>query len=62
MSSDMIFSIPELVAYLSRIVTLLPGDLIFTGTPPRSRNGSHPPRVLQEGDRLHSWIEGIGEL
>jgi 2-keto-4-pentenoate hydratase/2-oxohepta-3-ene-1,7-dioic acid hydratase in catechol pathway len=61
-SSDMIFSIPELVAYLSRIVTLLPGDLIFTGTPPGVGMGRTPTRFLQEGDRLHSWIEGIGEL
>jgi 2-keto-4-pentenoate hydratase/2-oxohepta-3-ene-1,7-dioic acid hydratase in catechol pathway len=61
-SSDMIFPIPELIAYLSRIVTLLPGDLIFTGTPPGVGMGRTPPRFLQEGDRLHSWIEGIGEL
>ena len=61
-TSDMIFSIPELVAYLSGIVTLLPGDLIFTGTPPGVGMGRTPPRFLQEGDRLHSWIEGIGEL
>ena len=61
-SSDMIFSIPELVAYLSGIVTLLPGDLIFTGTPPGVGMGRTPPCFLQEGDRLHSWIDGIGEL
>jgi 2-keto-4-pentenoate hydratase/2-oxohepta-3-ene-1,7-dioic acid hydratase in catechol pathway len=61
-TSDMIFSIPELVSYLSGIVTLLPGDLIFTGTPPGVGMGRTPARFLQEGDRLHSWIEGIGEL
>jgi 2,4-didehydro-3-deoxy-L-rhamnonate hydrolase len=61
-TSDMIFSIPELVSYLSGIVTLLPGDLIFTGTPPGVGMGRTPLRFLQEGDRLHSWIEGIGEL
>jgi 2,4-didehydro-3-deoxy-L-rhamnonate hydrolase len=61
-TSDMIFTIPELIAYLSRIVTLLPGDLIFTGTPPGVGMGRTPPRFLQEGDRLHSWIEGIGDL
>jgi 2,4-didehydro-3-deoxy-L-rhamnonate hydrolase len=61
-TSDMIFSVPELVAYLSGIVTLFPGDLIFTGTPPGVGMGRNPPRFLREGDRLHSWVEGIGEL
>jgi 2,4-didehydro-3-deoxy-L-rhamnonate hydrolase len=61
-TSDMIFAIPELVSYLSGIVTLLPGDLIFTGTPPGVGMGRTPTRFLQAGDRLHSWIEGIGEL
>jgi 2-keto-4-pentenoate hydratase/2-oxohepta-3-ene-1,7-dioic acid hydratase in catechol pathway len=61
-TQDMIFSVPELVAYLSTVVTLYPGDLIFTGTPPGVGMGRTPPRFLQEGDRLHSWIEGIGEI
>jgi len=58
----MIFSIPTLVAYLSRIVTLYPGDLIFTGTPSGVGMGRTPPRFLGAGDRLDSWIEGLGEL
>lgn len=61
-TSDMIFSVPQLVSYLSGILPLLPGDLIFTGTPPGVGMGRTPPRFLQPGDRLHSWIEGIGEL
>jgi 2,4-didehydro-3-deoxy-L-rhamnonate hydrolase len=61
-SSDMIFSIPELVSYLSKIVTLYPGDIIFTGTPPGVGMGRTPPRYLAPRDHLHSWIEGIGEL
>jgi 2,4-didehydro-3-deoxy-L-rhamnonate hydrolase len=59
---DMVFSVPELVSYLSSVVTLLPGDLIFTGTPPGVGMSRTPARYLQEGDRLRSWIEGIGEL
>jgi 2,4-didehydro-3-deoxy-L-rhamnonate hydrolase len=61
-TADMIFPLVELVSYLSRIVTLYPGDVIFTGTPPGVGMGRTPPRYLQPGDRLHSWIEGIGEL
>jgi 2-keto-4-pentenoate hydratase/2-oxohepta-3-ene-1,7-dioic acid hydratase in catechol pathway len=61
-SSDMIFSIPALVSYLSGIVTLYPGDLIYTGTPPGVGMGRTPPRYLAAGDQLHSWVDGIGEL
>lgn len=59
---DMLFSIAELVSYLSGVVTLLPGDLIFTGTPPGVGMGRTPPRYLRPGDQLDSWAEGIGEL
>jgi 2-keto-4-pentenoate hydratase/2-oxohepta-3-ene-1,7-dioic acid hydratase in catechol pathway len=61
-TTDMIFSIPALVAYLSSVLTLLPGDLIFTGTPPGVGMGRSPQRFLHDGDRLNSWVEGIGEL
>ncbi len=61
-TADMIFSIPQLVAYLSSLVTLFPGDVIYTGTPPGVGMGRTPPRYLSDGDRLHSWVEGIGEL
>jgi len=61
-SSDMIFPVSELVAYLSGIVTLFPGDIIFTGTPSGVGMGRTPPRFLHDGDVVRSWIEGIGEL
>jgi 2-keto-4-pentenoate hydratase/2-oxohepta-3-ene-1,7-dioic acid hydratase in catechol pathway len=61
-TSQMIFSVPKLVAYLSTIVTLLPGDVIFTGTPPGVGMGRNPKVFLHAGDHLVSHIEGIGEL
>jgi 2,4-didehydro-3-deoxy-L-rhamnonate hydrolase len=61
-SSDLVFSIPQLVAYLSQIVTLLPGDLIFTGTPEGVGLGRTPPSYLTEGDVLVTTIEHIGSM
>jgi 2-keto-4-pentenoate hydratase/2-oxohepta-3-ene-1,7-dioic acid hydratase in catechol pathway len=61
-TSDMIFPVPALVAYLSQVVTLWPGDVIFTGTPPGVGMGRRPEVFLQPGDQLVSHIEGIGEL
>ncbi|MBV8786113.1 MAG: fumarylacetoacetate hydrolase family protein [Mycobacterium sp.] len=61
-TSDLIFSVPKLVAALSHTVSLYPGDVIFTGTPAGVGIGRTPPRFLEPGQRLHSWIEGIGEL
>jgi 2-keto-4-pentenoate hydratase/2-oxohepta-3-ene-1,7-dioic acid hydratase in catechol pathway len=61
-TSLMIFSVPQLIAFLSSVVTLLPGDVIFTGTPPGVGMGRTPPVFLAPGDQLRSWIEGIGEL
>lgn len=61
-TSSFIFRIPELVSYLSSIVTLLPGDLIFTGTPAGVGMGRDPQVWLKPGDELVTWIEGIGEL
>jgi 2-keto-4-pentenoate hydratase/2-oxohepta-3-ene-1,7-dioic acid hydratase in catechol pathway len=61
-TSQMIFPVAELIAYLSSVVTLLPGDVIFTGTPPGVGAGRNPPVFLAPGDELRSWIEGIGEL
>ena len=59
-SSNLIFSIPTLVAYLSSICTMEPGDLIFTGTP--DGVGMARGRFLAEGDVVVSGAEGIGEL
>ena len=61
-TSDLIFPVPELVSRLSHIVTLWPGDLIFSGTPSGVGYARTPPRFLHAGDVLTSYIEGIGEL
>jgi 2-keto-4-pentenoate hydratase/2-oxohepta-3-ene-1,7-dioic acid hydratase in catechol pathway len=61
-TSSMLFSIPETVARLSAICTLLPGDLVFTGTPSGVGNRMDPPRYLKAGDELVSTIEGVGSI
>ncbi|NJN54920.1 MAG: fumarylacetoacetate hydrolase family protein [Anaerolineae bacterium] len=58
----MIFNIPNTIAYLSRGMTLLPGDIIATGTPDGVGFARTPPEFLQPGDLLESEIEGIGVL
>lgn len=59
---ELIFSAPELIARLSAAVTLLPGDLIFTGTPAGIGNTRTPQRFLHAGEKLTSSIAGIGEI
>ena len=59
---DMIFSVSELIEQLSAVTPLLPGDVIFTGTPSGVGLGRTPPRWLAPGDVLASYIEGIGEM
>ncbi|MGH9274055.1 MAG: fumarylacetoacetate hydrolase family protein [Acidimicrobiales bacterium] len=61
-TSDLVFSVPQLVAELSAILPLLPGDVIFTGTPGGVGLARTPPRFLQAGDVLETWIEGIGTI
>ncbi|WP_062464106.1 fumarylacetoacetate hydrolase family protein [Demequina soli] len=61
-TSQMIYDVPELIARLSAVVTLMPGDLIFTGTPAGIGNRRTPPRFLRAGEVLTSSIEGVGEL
>ncbi|MDH6604791.1 2-keto-4-pentenoate hydratase/2-oxohepta-3-ene-1,7-dioic acid hydratase in catechol pathway [Streptomyces sp. SAI-208] len=61
-TKSMIFPVPELIARLSAVVPLFPGDLIFTGTPAGVGNRMNPPRYLTESDELVSRIEGIGEI
>lgn len=61
-TSDLLFSVPTLIAALSRVVTLFPGDIIFTGTPDGVGMGRTPKRFLAEGDELVSSIEGVGEI
>lgn len=61
-TSDMIFSVAEIIAFVSAGITLQPGDVISTGTP--SGVGLHrdPPRLLQAGDRIAVEIDGLGRL
>ncbi|MER5951900.1 fumarylacetoacetate hydrolase family protein [Streptomyces sp. NPDC001904] len=59
---DLIFSVPALIAGLSAVLPLLPGDVIFTGTPAGVGLGRDPQRFLAAGDELVSTVEGIGEL
>jgi 2-keto-4-pentenoate hydratase/2-oxohepta-3-ene-1,7-dioic acid hydratase in catechol pathway len=61
-TSGMIFPVGELVAYLSTITPLLPGDLIFTGTGAGVGLFRKPPVFLKPGDKLVSWVKGVGEL
>jgi len=61
-TSDLIFDIPRLVAELSAVLPLLPGDVIFTGTPAGVGMARQPPRFLQPGQVLETWIEGIGTI
>lgn len=59
-TSEMIFTIPFIVHYLSQFMTLLPGDIITTGTPAGVGLGFKPPRYLKEGDIVELGIEGLG--
>lgn len=61
-TAQLIFDIPTLIAHLSQIMTLRPGDLIFTGTPPGVGAARKPPRFLKSGDVCEVEIEGIGKL
>lgn len=61
-TAQMRFGIPEVISYLSRHVTLRPGDLIATGTPARLPTPPGPDRRLRPGDTVTAWIEHIGEL
>jgi 2-keto-4-pentenoate hydratase/2-oxohepta-3-ene-1,7-dioic acid hydratase in catechol pathway len=61
-TETMIFSVAQIVAHVSRFVTLHPGDLILTGTPPGVGVGHKPPRFLKVGDILTAEIEGLGVL
>lgn len=60
-TDDMIFEVPFLISYISQFMTLLPGDVISTGTPSGVGHGFHPPVYLKAGDVIELAIEGLGE-
>ena len=59
-TSDLIFNIPKLVSYISQYMSLLPGDVISTGTPAGVGLGLDPPRYLKPGDIIELGIDGLG--
>ncbi|MEU2209943.1 fumarylacetoacetate hydrolase family protein [Streptomyces hygroscopicus] len=60
-TSDLLFGIADIVAYVSGIITLLPGDVICTGTPGGVGDGRDPKVYLKEGQTLRTVVEGLGE-
>ena len=60
--ADLIFDIPTLISTLSQYMTLVPGDIIATGTPAGVGMGFSPPKFLKSGDIVNISINGIGEL
>lgn len=61
-TSQMIFSVPDILCFLTTVLPLLPGDVIFTGTPSGIGFVRQPPALIQPGDELVTRIEGIGEM
>jgi len=61
-TTDMVFSVAEIVSYLSDVVELRPGDLIFTGSPHGAGQGQTPPLFLKPGDRIVTEIERLGRI
>jgi 2-keto-4-pentenoate hydratase/2-oxohepta-3-ene-1,7-dioic acid hydratase in catechol pathway len=60
-TANMIFNVPKIVSYVSELMTLLPGDIIVTGTPAGVGAGMKPPKFLNVGDVVTLGIEGLGE-
>ncbi|MPZ63319.1 MAG: hypothetical protein GEU93_18945 [Propionibacteriales bacterium] len=61
-TAQMIFAIPSLISFLSATITLEPGDVILTGTPPGVGLGAEPPRFLNPGDIVECEVEGLGRI
>jgi 2-keto-4-pentenoate hydratase/2-oxohepta-3-ene-1,7-dioic acid hydratase in catechol pathway len=59
-TANLIFNIPQIVSYVSRFMTLLPGDIISTGTPAGVGLGMKPPVYLKPGDVVELGIDGLG--
>ena len=60
-TSTMIFSVPFIVSYISQFMSLQPGDIISTGTPPGVGMGMTPPTYLKEGDTVALGVDGLGQ-
>lgn len=60
-TKTMVYGVRYLVSYLSQFMSLQPGDVISTGTPPGVGMGQKPPVYLKNGDRIHLGIQGLGE-
>jgi ureidoglycolate lyase/2,4-diketo-3-deoxy-L-fuconate hydrolase len=60
-TADLIFGVDHIVSYLSHFMTLMPGDVIATGTPSGVGLGMKPPQFLKPGDRMRLSVEGLGE-
>ena len=58
----MVFGVAHIISYVSRFMTLRPGDLISTGTPPGVGMGFKPPRYLSAGQNMKLGIQGLGEI
>lgn len=61
-TADMVFPVSEIISRLSKVTPLLPGDVIFTGTPPGVGVGRVPQRFLAPGDELVTYMRGVGEM
>ncbi len=61
-TKNMVFGVAELISYLSKTMTLLPGDILLTGTPPGVGAGRNPQVFIRSGDKLKVTIAGVGEL
>ena len=62
-TSQLVFGVPEIIAWVTQFMTLLPGDIILTGTPPGVGVFMKPqPQFLKVGDVVECWVENIGSL
>jgi Fumarylacetoacetate (FAA) hydrolase family len=57
----MVFTVAHIVSYLTRFMSLHPGDIITTGTPPGVGSGQKPPQFLRPGDKIQLGVQGLGE-
>ncbi len=60
-TKTMVFSVAHIVSYLTRFMSLQPGDVITTGTPPGVGSGQKPPQFLRPGDKMQLGVQGLGE-